>query len=211
MLKEQGAMAVEAAGVAVGFPYLLPDVNLAQVLQAGANEGIPRASLYLGQLYYFNQRVPREATRGEASLKQALTFRETAAPGHYRLGRLYQQGYLGRPDPQKALDNFLYAARRRVTAADTHLARLFYDSPGARTDRVNSYVFARLSEDGGVPVIIHSLRGGTLSAYRLLDRLRIELTPDELQKAEALYQREREVHLVTQPIVSPLVWVKDAG
>jgi TPR repeat protein len=211
MLEEQGAMAVEAAGIAVAFPYLLPDVNLEAVLKTGANAGIPRASLYLGQLYYFNQRVPREAVLGEASLVQALQFRETAAPGHYRLGRLYQQGYLGRPDPQKALDNFLYAARRHVTAADTHLARLFYDSPGARIDRVNSYVFARLSEDGGVPVVIHSLRGGSLSGYRLLDRLRVELTPDELQRAESLYQREREVHLVSQPLVSPLVWVKDAG
>jgi alginate biosynthesis protein AlgK len=211
MLAESAAMAVEAAGVAVAFPYLLPDVNLESVLKAGANAGIPRASLYLGQLYYFNQRVPREAVLGEASLIQAIQFRETAAPGHYRLGRLYQQGYLGRPDPQKALDDFLYAARRRVTAADTHLARLFYDSPGARIDRVNSYVFARLSEDGGVPVVIHSLRGGSLSSYRLLERLRVELTPDELQQAESLYQQEREVHLVTQPIVSPLVWVKDAG
>jgi TPR repeat protein len=211
MLAESAAMSVEAAGVAVAFPYLLPDVNLEAVLKTGASAGIPRASLYLGQLYYFNQRVPREAALGEASLKRAIQFRETAAPGHYRLGRLYQQGYLGRPDPQQALDNFLYAARRRVTAADTHLARLFYDSPGARIDRVSSYVFARLSEDGGVPVVIHSLRSGSLSGFRLLDRLRNEMTPDQLQRAESLYQQEREVHLVTQPIVSPLVWVKDAG
>ena len=204
-------MAVEAAGVAVAFPYLLPDVNLESVLKAGVTAKVPRASLYLGQLYYFNQRVPREAGLGEASLMQSLQFRETAAPSHYRLGRLYQQGYLGRPDPQKALENFLYAARRRVTAADTHLARLFYDSPGTRINRVNSYVFARLSEDGGVPVVVHSLRGGTLSTYRLLDRLRAELTPEELKRAESLYQQEREVHVVMRPVVSPAIWVKDAG
>jgi TPR repeat protein len=211
MLKQPGAMPVEAAGIAVGFPYLLPDVNIESILQEGEKAKIPRASLYLGQLYYFNQRVPRDATLGEASLLQALQYRETSAPGHYRLGRLYQQGYLGRPDPQKAADAFLYAARRRVTAADTHLARLFYGTPGTRIDRVSSYVFARLSEDGGVPVIIRSLRGGQMSAYRLLDRLRAELTPEELRKAEALYQRERAVHLVTQPPVSPEVWVKEVG
>jgi TPR repeat protein len=211
MLKQSDTMSVEAAGVSVGYPYLLPDVNLESLLQTGEAAGIPRASLYLGQLYYFNQRVPREATLGEASLLQAIRFRETAAPGHYRLGRLYQQGYLGRPDPQKALDYFLYAARRRVTAADTHLARLFYDSPGTRVDRVNSYVFARLSEDGGAPVVIHTLRGGVLGSYRLLDRLRAELTADELKRAEALYRRELEVHLVTRPIIPPDVWVKEAG
>jgi hypothetical protein len=211
MLKQPGAMPVEAAGVAVGYPYLLPDVNLESVLKAGVTAQVPHASLYLGQLYYFNQRVPRDPSLGEASLLETIRFRETAAPGHYRLGRLYQQGYLGRPDPQKALDNFLYAARRRVTAADSHLARLFYDSPGARINRVYSYVFARLSEDGGVPVVIHSLRGGVLGSSRLLDRLRAELTAEELKQAESLYGQEKEVHLVTRPLVPPDVWVKEAG
>jgi TPR repeat protein len=211
MLQQQGAMAVEAAGTAVSFPYLLPDVDIEAVLKAGVSAGIPHASLYLGELYYFNQRAPRAAALSEASLQQCLQFRETIAAGHYRLGRLYQQGYLGRPEPQKALDHFLYAARHRITSADTHLARLFYDSPGARVDRVNSYVFARLSEDGGVPVIIHTLRGGVLSSYKLLDRLRAELTQEELKKAESLYQREREVHVVTRPPVSPIRWVKEAG
>ncbi|MEP7244352.1 MAG: hypothetical protein ABI885_11815 [Gammaproteobacteria bacterium] len=211
MLKQQGAMAVEAAGAAVSFPYLLPDVDVEAVLSAGVAEGIPRASLYLGELYYFNQRVPRAAQLSEANLQRCLQYRETIADGHYRLGRLYQQGYLGTPDPQRALDHFLYAARRRITSADTHLARLFYDSPGARVDRINSYVFARLSEDGGVPVVIHTLRGGVLSSYGLLDRLRSELTPEQLKKAESLYEHERKVHLVTRPSVSPVLWVKKAG
>jgi hypothetical protein len=211
MLKEPGAMPTEAAGVAVSFPYLLPDVNLEAVLKSGVAGGIARASLFLGELYYFNQRVPREASLGQASLQQSLKFRETIAAGHYRLGRLYQQGYLGRPDPQKALDNFLYAARHRVTAADTHLARLFYDSPGARINRVNSYVFARLSADAGMPVIVHTLRGGVLSAYKLLDRLHAELTAEELKKADSLYRQELAVHLVPPPAVSPDIWVKEAG
>ena len=100
---------------------------------------------------------------------------------------------------------------RRVTAADTHLARLFYGSPGARINRVNAYVFARLSEDGGVPVVVHTLRGGQVNSYPMLERLRAELTPEDLRKAEALYQRERAVHLVTQPPVSPEIWVKEVG
>jgi TPR repeat protein len=211
MLKQPGEMPAEAAGVAVSFPYLLVDVNLEEVLKVGVAQGVPRASLFLGELYYFNQRAPREASLGEASLRRSLQFRSTTAPGHYRLGRLYQQGYLGRPDPQKSLDNFLYAARHRVTAADTHLARLFYDSPGVRVNRINSYVFARLSADAGAPVIVHTLRAGVRSSYKLLDRLRSELTPEELRSAESLYQRELAVHLVEQPPVSPEVWVKEAG
>jgi len=211
MLKQPGAMPTEAAGVAVNFPYLLVDVNIENVLKSGVAQSVPRASLLLGELYYFNQRVPRQASLGEASLRSSLRFRSTIAPGHYRLGRLYQQGYLGRPDPQKALDNFLYAARRRVTAADTHLARLFYDSPGVRVNRINSYVFARLSADAGVPVIVHSLRAGVLSSYKLLDRLRAEMTAEELRSAESLYRQERTVHPIERPPVSPEVWVKGAG
>jgi TPR repeat protein len=210
MLQQPGAMPVEAAGVAVRFPYLLPDVDIEAVLKVGAEANIPRASLYLGELYYFNQRVPRAAALGEASLQRCLQFRETIAPGYFRLGRLYQRGYLGRPDPQKAVDSFLYAARRRVTAADMHLARLFYDSPGTRINRVSSYVFARLSEDAGMPVVVHTLRHGELGAYPLLDRLRMEMTEGEMQKAEALYGQEREFHIVTRAPVSPEVWVKEA-
>jgi len=211
MLKQPGAMPTEAAGVAVSFPYLLADVTLENVLKSGVAQRVPRASLFLGELYYLNQRAPREASLGEDSLRNTLQFRSTIATGHYRLGRLYQRGYLGRPDPQKSLDNFLYAARRRVTAADTHLARLFYDSPGTRVNRINSYVFARLSEDAGMPVIVHTLRAGVLSSYRLLDRLHAELTPEELKSAESLYRRELAVHLVARPPVSPEVWVKEAG
>ncbi len=211
MLEQPGAMPVEAAGVAVAFPYLLPDVDLEAVLSAGVAAGLPSASLYLGQLYYFDQRAPRDALLVEQNLKRSLEFRETAAPGHFRLGRLYQQGYLGRPDPDKALEHFLYAARHRVTAADTHLARLFYDTPGIRIDRVNSFVFARLAEDGGHPVVVHSLRSGQLSSYRLLERLGSELTAQELQRAESLYLLEKEVHRVARPRVAPDLWVKEAG
>ena len=210
MLEQPGAMSVEAAGVAVAFPYLLPDVDLEAVLNSGVAAGVPSASLYLGQLYFFDQRAPRNALRAEQNLQRTLDFRETAAPGHFRLGRLYQQGYLGRPDPNKALANFLYAARRRVTAADTHLARLFYDTPGVRIDRVDAYVFARLAEDGGHPVVIRSLRSGTLVSYKLLDRLDTELTAEELQQAESLYLLEKEVHRVARPRAAPDLWVKEA-
>jgi TPR repeat protein len=211
MLSEPGLMRVEAAGVAVNFPYLLPDVDLEAVLTTGLPHRGARAALLLGELYYFNQRVPRAPMQGEASLQVAVGFLETSAPGHYRLGRLYQQGYLGRPDPQLALDHLLYAARHHVIEADTHLARLFYDSPGARIDRINAYVFARLSEDGGMPVVVHSLRGGVLAGYRLLDHLQTELTEAERTRAQALYQREREAYPLMRPQVSPLVWVRNAG
>jgi len=211
MLQQPGAMPVEAAGVAVRFPYLLPDVDIEAILKGGAAANMPRASLHLGDLYYFNQRVPRAAALGEASLQHCLQFRETSAPGYYRLGRLYQRGYLGQPDPQKAVDSFLYAARRRLSAADMHLARLFYDTPGTRINRVNSYVFARFAEDAGMPVVVRTLRRGVFGTYPLLDRLRVEMTEDEIRQADSLYEQEREFHIVTRQPVSPAVWVKEAG
>jgi TPR repeat protein len=165
----------------------------------------------LGELYLFNQRAPREADLAESNFMEATKYRETTIPAHYRLGRLYQQGYLSRPDPKKSLDNFLYAARRRVTAADTHLARLFYDSPGTRIDRVNAYVFAKLSQEAGYPVLVRTLRGGTLNVYNLLDRLKTDLTAPELDKAEAMYLKEREVHLITPRPIGPEIWMPGAA
>jgi len=209
MLKRPGAMKVEAAAVAVGFPYLLPDIDIEALLKAGVADQRPRASLMLGELYFFNQRAPREADLAEMHFKTALNYRETSIPAHYRLGRLYQQGYLSRPDPAKSLEHFLYAARHRVTAADTHLSRLFYDTPGARTNRVNAYVFAKLSSDGGYPVVVRTLRNGVPNAYPLLERLTADLTPAELEAAEALYQKERKVHLVTRRPIGPEVWAQE--
>lgn len=208
MLKRPGTMKVEAAAVAVVFPYLLPDVDLEALLKAGVAEASPRASLMLGELYFFNKRAPREPDLAEASFKQALKYRTTIVAAHFRLGRLYEQGYLGHPEPGKSLENYLYAARHRVGVADQHLARLFYDSPGTRVNRVNSYVFARLAQDAGFPVVVRSLRGGSLTAYGLLERLNSDLTPQELQTANEMYEKERKVHLVSRRIVGQQVWAK---
>ena len=211
MLLRGPTMRVEAAGVAVAYPYLLPDVNLAELLQAGVADGNPRASLLLGELYFFDQRQPREAALAELNLRQALGNPLTRMSAHYRLGRLYQQGYLGSPDPARSLDNFLTAARGRVSAADQHLARLFYNSPGTRVNRVNAWVFARLAEDSGYPVEVHSLRAGVAERYDLLQRLSADLTAPELARAQALYQHERRVHMVTQRIPGQRVWATGAA
>lgn len=197
MLQRDGDMAMEAAGVAVASPYLLTGVDLEAILSKAHAEGRPRAALMLGELYFFAQRVPRNPQRAESFFKLARQHPTTAVTAHYRLGRLYQSGHLGRPEPQLALSNFLYAARRQMVAADRQLARMFYDTPGVRTDRINAYVFARLADEAGFPVFIRSLRGGTLASYPLLDRLVADLTAGELQRAKGLYAQERLVHPVT--------------
>ena len=182
--------------MAVASPYLLTDIDLEAVLKKAHAEKRPRAALMLGELYFFAQRVPRDPKRAESFFNTAKQHPTTEVTAHYRLGRLYQSGYLGRPDPELALKNLLYAARRQMVAADRQLARMFYDTPGVRTDRLNAYVFARLSDEAGFPVLVRTLRGGQMSSYPLLERLTADLTATELQKAKGLYARERVVHPV---------------
>ena len=196
MLPRGGDMPLEAAGVAVAFPYLLPDIDLEAILVKAVAEGRPRAPLALGELYFFNQRIPRNPQLAEKYFKIAADTRITEVTGNYRLGRLYQSGYLGRPEPDKALKHLLFAARHGSVVADRQLARMFYDTPGVRTDRVNAYVFARLATESGYPVLIRSLRGGVLSSTPLLDRLTQELTATELQKAIALHAQEQQLHML---------------
>ena len=196
MLPRGGDMPLEAAGVAVAFPYLLPDIDLEAVLLKAVAEGRPRASLALGELYFFNQRIPRNPQLAEQHFKRAAETRMTEVTGNYRLGRLYQSGYLGRPNPDKALTHLLFAARHGSVVADRQLARMFYDTPGMRTDRVNAYVFARLASESGYPVLIRSLRSGVLSSSPLLDRLTQELTATELKKAKTLHAQEQRLHFL---------------
>jgi hypothetical protein len=56
--------------------------------------------------------------------------------------------------------------------------------------------------------VIRTLHGGQLKSFKLLDRLRTDLTEEELHRAEQIYQQERDVHLVMRAPVSPQVWVK---
>src|SRR3546814_5821239 len=75
---------VLAAGVVTRYPYLLPNAEIEASLKPGVEQGIPEATLYLGELYLAGVRAPRDPAQALSYLHQAATPPETALKGHYR-------------------------------------------------------------------------------------------------------------------------------
>ncbi|TBR39442.1 MULTISPECIES: SEL1-like repeat protein [Dyella] len=170
---------VEAAGVAVRFPYLAPDLDLENILQDGMKQGLADAPLYLGELYLHGARAPRDPEKALDLLQRAAKHPDTALDAQYYIGRLYQYGYLDEVDPQKAIDHLLFAARRGYVAADSALARLYSSGKGVCPDLVNAFVFAQLGARDGAPAI-RTLAGQVTGA----------LTPQQRQSAQRLLRQE---------------------
>ncbi len=223
MLKQPGDFPINAAIFAVPYPFLLPDVDIGVLLKKGVAEGNHAAQFALGDYYLAGQRTVLNPEEAHKNYLACLQFGSTVLGAHYRLGRLYVRSELGNPQPTKALYHYLEAARRGNGRAYYSLAYMFTAAYGVRVDRINAYAFARRAEDSGRPLILR-LRvvqrdpptpsmdakevqpGAVVKAYKLLDRLRAEFTPDERARAEALYEAERKAFPVVQRPVRPDVY-----
>jgi len=224
MLKQPGDFPVNAAIFAVPYPFLLPDVDIGGLLKQGVANGNHAAQFALGDYYLAGQRTVLNPQEAEKNYQVCLQFGSTLLGANYRLGRLYVRSELGNPQPMKALHYYLEAARRGNGRAYYSLAYMFTAAYGIRVDRINAYAFARRAEDSGRPLILRLrvvqrdpptpsmegakeiMPGAVVKAYKLLDRLRAEFTPDELARAEALYEAERKAFPVVQRPVRPDVY-----
>lgn len=234
MLKQGSDYAFEAEAVAVGYPFLLRDIDLEGSLKAHLDAGRVRANLALGELYLFGLRADLVPEKAEHYLLEARKYRSTRVSANYRLGRVYIRGLLGSPAPQLAIERLLESAREGSTASYGMLAEMFFTAHGVKIDRVNAMVFARRAEDSGRPLILRSRvvsqdtrvgTAGTASAnananpnaaattsaaqyvnYNLVERLKAEMSPQELQEADARYEAERAVLPYIRPPVTPDIW-----
>ncbi|HEY9130465.1 MAG TPA: tetratricopeptide repeat protein [Dyella sp.] len=170
---------VEAAGVAVRFPFLVPDFDVEPALKDGLKQGLPDATLYLGELYLHGNRAPRDPPKALELLQRAAKHPDTALDAQYYIGRLYQFGYLDEVDPQQATDHLLYAARRGYVSADSALARLYASGKGLCPDHVNAFVFAQLGARDGADAI--RILAGQLNGV---------LTPQERKVAQQVLHQE---------------------
>lgn len=170
---------VEAAGVVVRFPFLAPDFDVEAALQAGLEQGLPDAALYLGELYMDGDRATRDPQKALQLLQRAARDPATALAAQYYIGRLYQLGYLDEVDPQRALDHLLYAARRGYVSADSALARFYASGKGVCPNHVYAFVFAQLGARDGADAI--RMLAGQLNAV---------LTPQQRSAAQRLLRRE---------------------
>lgn len=170
---------VEAAGVVVRFPFLAPEFDVEAALQAGLKQGVPDATLYLGELYLYGDRATRDPQKALQLLQRAASAPATALAAQYYIGRLYQLGYLDEVDPQRALDHLLYAARRGYVSADSALARFYASGKGVCPNHVYAFVFAKLGARDGADAI-----------RTLAGQLTAVLTPQQRSFAQRLLRQE---------------------
>jgi alginate biosynthesis protein AlgK len=117
-------------------------------LEKGRAAALPRAELLTGRLYYDGKRLPPDPRRALQHLENASSGEITA---YYYIGQIYRRGYLGEPDPQKAVDNLLMAARGGQASADFALAQLYSGGHGTQPNLINAYVFIQLARQQANP------------------------------------------------------------
>lgn len=129
-------------------PALDAQADPVALLKSAYELGSPEAALELGRLYLDELHPAADPVRAESLLREAAKTLPTA---HTWLGRLYERGYLGLPEPERALQHYLLAARAGQPNADLALARMYSRNRGVRVDPVQAYGFARLAEHQGHP------------------------------------------------------------
>ncbi len=157
-------------------PNLDPSANPEELLKKAVAMGSVEAEIQLGRLYldeYNPAADPREAQR---LLNEAA---QTMPAAHTWLGRLYERGYLGLPDPAQALNHYLIAARAGNSNADLALSRMYTGNRGIQVDPVKAYIFAKLAEHADHP-----------GAKEVLDALTPTLTAEQAALGLRLAQAE---------------------
>ncbi|MGC1332234.1 MAG: alginate biosynthesis protein AlgK, partial [Pseudomonas sp.] len=172
---------VSLAQLLYDFPELGDVDKMMEYLDKGRNADQPRAELLLGKVYYEGKLVIPDAKKAEQHLKAAAP---TQISAHYYLGQIYRRGYLGEPEPQKAVDNLLMAARGGQASADFALAQLYSGGRGTQPNPVYAYMFVQLAKaqpDPAQPVL------------DLATQLETTMTPDQRTQAQQLLQQEQHV------------------
>lgn len=128
--------------------YLADAEEVIRLLETSRSQGDLKASLTLARLYERGRIVPIDARKAIEYAREASGRYPSA---DYLLGRIYKRGYLGEPEPQKARDHLLKAARRGYAKADYLLAEMFWEGKGIEVNRLYAWSFALLATDAGLP------------------------------------------------------------
>lgn len=158
------------------YPALDSNSDPEALLQQAHAQGSAEAALQLGRLYLDEFHPHADPLKAQALLKEAA---QTLPAAHTWLGRLYERGYLGLPQPELALQHYLIAARAGNSNADFALARMYSTNRGVQVDAVQALAFARLAEQQGHP-----------GAGELIQGLMTRSGPDQLDLGLQLAQRE---------------------
>jgi alginate biosynthesis protein AlgK len=168
-------------------PGLDPNVKAEALLTKARELGSAEATLQLGRLYLDESNPAADPALAEKLLREAAQYLPAA---HTWLGRLYERGYLGMPQPERALEHYLKAARAGNSNADLALSRMYWSSRGVKVDPALAYSFARLAEHQGHP-----------GAPEYLLELRRALSQDQIDLGQQFAHAEWSARLAASPAV----------
>ncbi|HEY1078367.1 MAG TPA: hypothetical protein VGE51_16855 [Fontimonas sp.] len=161
-----------------------------ELLEQALADGWLEAALYLGRLHLDLQSPDADPARAVDLLEQAS---ERFPAAHFWLGRIYDDGYLGKADKPLALQQYLLAARGGYDRADLALAQLYWNNRGASVDPVNAYCFARIA--------MHS---GVVGAEKLVMALRSRIEPELIDQGQRKAEQEFAARQVAQRTIAAL-------
>jgi TPR repeat protein len=95
------------------------------------------------------------------------------------LGLIYEQGYAGEGDPQKAVQCYRESAAKGSGLAMVNLGRMYQDGLGAEKDPVEAYKWFTLAARSGTIVARHYLEQLDGSSPLSKDKL----TPEQMDEA----------------------------
>ncbi len=167
--------------------YLADSEKVIELLEASRAQGDLKASLVLARVYERGRIVPID---GEKAIKYAEEARERYASADYLLGRIYKRGYLGEPEPEKARDYLLRAARRGFPKADYLLAEMFWEGKGIQVNERYAWAFALLALDGGVERTKDLLVEMVPSVPRVVEQQAEAIANQELAARKRMRARE---------------------
>ena len=159
-------------------PALGSKQQLLTLLQRGREQGSADAEYLTGLIYFEGKVVALDPYQAEQHL---LLAADQVAMAHFYLGRIYRLGYLGRDNPQAAVQHYLMAGRKGIGKAYFELARYYWQGVGIVPNQHYAYGFAQLA-----------LEDGYQSAQGLITEITKQASGEVISKGQVVAQQERD-------------------
>lgn len=190
------------ARLLIAQPNLDPSAKPEEMLKRAHAQGSGEAAIQLGRLYLDEYSPLANPAEAKKLLSEAA---QTLPSAHTWLGRLYERGYFGLPDPDAATSHYLIAARAGNSSADIALARMFWANRGIRQDPVQAYAFARLAqhaEHPGAPEFLAELVPA-MTRQQVAEGLRLAQAELDARTAAAVSPDNGESAVATAEVHTP--------
>lgn len=142
-------------------------------LQPLTEQGLAKAQLLLGLMYYQGQGVPQDYK--EAIKLARLAAEQGDANAQNFVGLMYYNGHGVLEDYKETFKWYRLAAEQGSAAGQGMLSSLYYKGIGVPKDYMEAYAWASVA-----------VANGSVTTVKNRDIIRDKLTPAELEKGQAL-------------------------